>query len=58
MSLKICKKYFTIVAITWAGCLIPFALIYMIALVPQQKNAKQVENQLAARPTDGSVAVA
>ena len=47
MSLKICKKYFTIVALIWAGCLIPFALIYMIALAPQQKSTKQVENQLA-----------
>lgn len=47
MSLKIYRKYFTIVAIIWAVCLIPFALIYMIALAPQQKSKKQVENQLA-----------
>ncbi len=46
MSLKIYRKYFTIVAIIWAVCLIPFALIYMIALAPQQKSKKQVENQL------------
>ncbi|MHC4110805.1 MAG: type 4a pilus biogenesis protein PilO [Planctomycetota bacterium] len=47
MSLKIYRKYFTIVAIIWVVCLIPFALIYMIALAPQQKSQKQVENQLA-----------
>ncbi|MHC4543683.1 MAG: GspMb/PilO family protein [Planctomycetota bacterium] len=47
MSLKTYRKYFTIVAVIWAGCLIPFALIFVIALAPQQKSKRQIENQLA-----------
>ncbi|MBW8040113.1 MAG: type 4a pilus biogenesis protein PilO [Planctomycetes bacterium] len=44
--MKTYRKYFMIVGLTWAGCLILFVCAYMVAIGPQQKRKEQVENQL------------
>ncbi|GAG81841.1 unnamed protein product [marine sediment metagenome] len=43
------KKYFTKVALIWAGCFIVFFFVYMLVLAPQEKNKKQIEEQLAEK---------
>jgi len=45
--IKTYRKLFTTVGLIWAGCLILFVFAYMIALAPQLKSKKKVENQLA-----------
>ena len=47
LFMKTYRKHFTIVGLTWAGCLILFVCAYMVAIGPQQKKKEQVENQLA-----------
>ena len=41
------RKYLTIVAFVWVGCLILFVLVYMFLLGPQYKNKKEVDRRFA-----------
>ena len=43
------KKYFTKVALIWAGCFIVFFFVHILVLAPQGKNKKQIEKQLAEK---------
>lgn len=43
------KKYFTTIALIWAGCFVLFFLIYMLVLMPQKKSKIQIENQFAEK---------
>ena len=39
------KKYFTTIALIWAGCFVLFLFVYMFVLAPQQKACRQIKNQ-------------
>lgn len=43
--MKTNKKLFTTIAIIWAVSFVLFALAYIVALLPQQKNKQQVETE-------------
>ena len=43
------RKYFTTVALVWAGCFVLFTFVYMLALTPHKKSKKHLENQLAEK---------
>jgi Tfp pilus assembly protein PilO len=45
---SIYKKIFTALAI-WVGCFILFGFVYMLVLVPQQKDRKWIEKRLAGK---------
>ncbi|UCG57970.1 MAG: hypothetical protein JSU70_00410 [Phycisphaerales bacterium] len=41
----ICKRYFAMVGLTWAGSLVPCFFVYLLVLVPQKETKNQVEKQ-------------
>lgn len=43
------KKYFTAVALIWSGCFVLFLLTYMLAMAPQKKVKRRVEQELAKK---------
>lgn len=43
------KKYFTAIALIWAGCFVLFIFAYMLMLAPQRKTKKQIEKRLAEK---------
>lgn len=43
------KKYFTTVALIWAGCFVLFFFVYMLVLMPQKKSKRQIENKFAEK---------
>ena len=43
------KKYFTTVALTWAGCFVLFFFVYMFVLTPQRNSKEELEKQLAEK---------
>ena len=46
---RIYGKYLTRAALIWSGCLLVFALVYLLMLAPQNKNKKQTAKQLAQK---------
>lgn len=45
--MKVYKKYFTTVALIWAGCFTVFFFGYLLLLAPQNSTKKQIENKLS-----------
>ncbi len=43
------RRYFTKVALIWAGCFVLFFFAYMLMLAPQRNSKKQLEKQLAGK---------
>jgi len=43
------RKYFTTVALIWAGCFILFFFAYMLVLVPERESKQHIEKQLAEK---------
>jgi len=43
------KKYFTKVALIWAGSFLLFLSVHVLVLAPQEKSRKQIEQQVAEK---------
>jgi len=43
------RKYFTKVALVWAGCFVLFFFVHMLMLTPQQNSKEWLEGQLARK---------
>ena len=43
------RKYFTKVALIWAGCFVLFFFVYMLMLAPQKNSKERLEKQLAGK---------
>ena len=43
------KKYFTTIALIWAGCFVLFFFVYVLLLAPQEKAQRQIKNQFAEK---------
>ena len=48
-SMKICRKYLVATGLTWAACLVLFALAYMLLLRPLTVGEKRLEDRLAEK---------
>ena len=46
---SIYRKYFTTIALIWAGCFVLFLFVHMLVLAPQEKCKKHIDKQLAEK---------
>ena len=48
-SLTVYKKYLTVTAIAWGGCLVLFVAVYIVLLKPQSNSKQHLEKKLSEK---------